>query len=303
MNDAIAIYLAAALLLAVAGGAFALMVRFAPALVADRPDRWHRWGWLLIALALALPAAWHLGGQARRGPAPIELWTGAAGWAGGPALPRVTIRSAATAASAPVVHIERWAMGAALVFGLGGVLLSTLALLRERRRLQALCASLPVVKRVGRVHLCASDLCPVPFAARVRGRAYIVVPTSLLADVARLRLVISHEAQHHRRGDLLSALGLEVLRVFFFWNPAVASWKRLMAELQDLACDGQVLRRRAVSAVEYGHCLLWAAEAAHERRFRLAGARAMAAASNASLHRRMVAILREQGGRPRRWLS
>ena len=304
MNDVLVIYLVAALLLTVTGAALTAMVRFTPGLVADRPERWHRWAWLLVGLALLLPAAWRWGGQARRGPAPIELWSGAASWTGGPALPRLTIRGVGPGAHArPMVRLERWAMGGGLAFALGGMLVSTLGLLRERRRLRSLCEALPLVKRVGRVRVCASDHVPVPFAARAGGLAYIVVPTPLLADLARLRLVIGHEAHHHRRGDLASALWLEVLRILFFWNPALGAWKRSMVELQDLACDQHVLRRREVSATEYGRCLLWAAESAYERRFRLEGARAMAAASTASLRRRMVAILAGPGGTPRRWLA
>jgi hypothetical protein len=301
MSDVLVLYLAAALLLTVSGLAFAVIVRFAPALVAERPERWHRWAWLLMALALVLPVTWRWAGQVRRGPAPIEVWTGAASWAGGPALPRLTIRAASELHAAPALRLDRWAMGGALVFALGGMLISAGLLWRERRRLRALCTSLPVVKRVGRVRICASDLMPGPFAARAAGQAFIVVPTALLADLARLRLVISHEAHHHRRGDLASALWLELLQILFFWNPAVSAWKRAMAELQDLACDRQVLRRK-VSATEYGRCLLWAAEAVHERRFRLQGARAMAAGSNGSLRRRMIAILGRNAA-ARRWLA
>jgi hypothetical protein len=303
MNELLMVYLTAALLLAVTGAALTALVRFAPALVADRPERWHRWAWLLLGLTLVLPVAWRLGGPERRGPAPIELWTGATSWSGGPTLPRLTIGGGRGAAHAgPVVRLERWAMGAGLALALGGMLLAALGLLRERRRLQALCAGLPLVKRVGRVRVCASDLAPGPFAARAGGLAYVVVPTALLADSSRLRLVISHEVHHHRRGDLATAIWLEGLRVLFFWNPALGWWKRSIVELQDLACDRHVLGR-AVSAVEYGHCLLWAAEAAHQPRFRLEGARAMAAGSTTSLRRRMVAILARDGGRVRPWLS
>src|SRR6185295_10479906 len=101
----------------------------------------------------ALPVAWRWGGQVRRGPAPIELWSGAAGWSGGPALPRLTIRGVGDAHAAPVVRLERLVMGGGLAFALGGMLLSTLGLLRERRRLRALCVALPVIKRVGRVEV------------------------------------------------------------------------------------------------------------------------------------------------------
>ena len=298
MTDVLMVYLGGALLLAIAGGVFAAVVRFAPALVAGAPERWHRWGWLLLGLALALPVAWRLGGEVRRGPAPIELWNGNATWAGGPRLPRMSVGFGGAAGARPVVRVERWAMKAVLGFGVLGMLASAATLALRRRRLRALCAALPVIKRAGRVRICASDLVPIPFAARAGGLAYIVVPTALVADVARLRLVISHEAHHHRRGDLAGALGLGALRVLFFWNPTVALWERALVELQDLACDRHVVRRQAVSATEYGRCLLWAAEAARQPRFVLAGARAMAS-SNSSLRRRMVALL--DGGGPRRW--
>ena len=112
------------------------------------------------------------------------------------------------------------------------------------------------------MRLAAGPQHSIPFAARAGGLAYIVVPIDLLADPARLRLVIAHEAQHHRRGDLLAARGYAWLRVLFFWAPLVGRWERAVAELQDLACDRAVLRRRWVSARDYGRCLLWAAEAA-----------------------------------------
>jgi membrane-bound lytic murein transglycosylase D len=303
MSDLLMVYLGAGLLLVIAGAAFAAVVRFAPALVAAAPERWHRWGWLLLGLALALPVAWRLGGTVHRGPAPIEIWKGNATWEGGPQLPRMSVGWGGAVDAKPVVRLERWAMKATLGLGLAGILASAVILGVRRRRLRALCEGLVVIKRAGRVRICASDVVPIPFAARAGGLAYIVVPTALVADTARLRLVISHEAHHHRRGDLLSALGLEALRALFFWNPIVASWERALVELQDLACDRHVLRRRAVSATDYGHCLLWAAELAQQPRYILGGARAMAS-SGSSLRRRMVALL--GGGVPRRggaWLA
>jgi len=207
------------------------------------------------------------------------------------------------AGAAPLVRVERGGMKAALGLGIGGMLLTTLVFAWRRRRLRALCAALPVIKRAGQVRVCASDDISIPFAARAGGLAYIVVPTALVADAPRLRLVISHEAHHHRRGDLAGALALGALRVLFFWNPVVALWERALIELQDLACDRHVLRRRAVSAIEYGRCLLWAAEAAARPRFVLGGARAMASSAS-SLRRRIVALV--DGGRTGRagaWLA
>jgi hypothetical protein len=297
MNQVVMGYLGAALLLTVGGVAFALIVRGASPLVVRAPETWHRWGWLLLAVALALPAAWRTATHTRRGPAPIELWSGAATWDGGPRLPRLTVRWAGSdAGEASRIQLDRWPMAAGISFLLGGVAISALSLVRRRRRLAALCAALPVIKRVGAVRVCASALAPVPFAARAGGLAYIVVPTALVADGVRLRLVIGHEAHHHRRGDLVGAVWLGIVRALFFWNPAVALWEKALIELQDLACDRRVVDRQRVSAVEYGRCLLWAAQAGRGPRYRLAPARGMAD-SVGSLRRRITALA---GGGSRR---
>jgi membrane-bound lytic murein transglycosylase D len=298
MNQIVMGYLGAGLLLTVGGVAFALIVRGASALVVRAPETWHRWGWLLLVVALALPAAWRTAAETRRGSAPIELWSGTATWAGGPRLPRLTVRWAAPDAGRESrVHLDRWPMAAGIGFLLAGMAISALTLVRRRRRLADLCAALPVIKRVGAVRVCASDLLPVPFAARAGGVAYIVIPTALLADGARLRLVIGHEAHHHRRGDLVGAVWLGMVRALFFWNPAVALWEKALIELQDLACDRHVVDRHRVSAVEYGRCLLWATEAARGPRYRLVAARGMAD-SVGSLRRRIVALA--GGGSPGR---
>jgi len=165
-------------------------------------------------------------------------------------------------------------------------------LLRARRHLVSLCRALPTIKRHGRVRLCAADRSPAPYAARARGEAFIVVPTALLADGTRLRMVVDHEAEHHRRGDLLAAGLIGILRILYYWNPALALWERAVAELQDLACDRRVLQRRGISALDYGRCLLWAAEVAGGRRYLLPGARAMAASSVPSLRRRILMLTR-----------
>jgi hypothetical protein len=163
---------------------------------------------------------------------------------------------------------------------------------------------LPVVKRVGRVCLCASDRAHAPFAARFGGVAFIVVPTPLWTDSRQLRMVIVHEAHHHRRGDLAAAMALGCLRALFFWNPLLAVWERVVAELQDLACDRRVLDRLRVPAIDYGRALVWAAEAARGRRYVLVGARGVADGSTASLARRidMLDKTLAGAGRVRTWL-
>jgi len=164
---------------------------------------------------------------------------------------------------------------------------------------------MPVLRRIGRVTVYASDAVAAPFAARMRGRAYIVVPSALVADRARLRLVLAHEAHHHRRRDLHAAAAFQLVRALFFWNPLLARGQRAFAELEDLACDRRVLRSGRVSPVEYARALVWAAEAAvvGPAPTQLA-ARGMAHGSLNCLKRR-IAMLREMHTAPGRahvWL-
>src|SRR4029077_1149263 len=101
---------------------------------------------------------------------------------------------------------------------------------------------------------------------------------------------------HHRRGDLAAAMALGWLRALFFWNPLLAVWERVVAELQDLACDRRVLDRLRVPAIDYGRALVWAAEAARGRRYVLVGSRGVADGSTASLARRIDMLDRTMAG-------
>jgi hypothetical protein len=285
------LYLESGVLLLLGGLITAALVRWGGARVAAAPRRYLGWSLLLLALALLAPALWRLPDRPPRAAA-VEVWSGPRPPVGGPAVAvAVTWPSSAPRARAPGLRLERAVLLPILLVLGGGAALAGFSLLRARRRLAHLCRSLPVIKRHGRVRLCASDQAAAPFAARAGGCAYIVVPTALLADGARLRLVLDHEAEHHRRGDLRLAGLLGALRALFFWNPALALWERAVAELQDLACDRRVLTRRRLTGAEYGRCLLWAAEAAGGPRYLLSGgARAMAASSAPTLRRRILML-------------
>jgi hypothetical protein len=301
-------YAATALLLSVGVLLFAALVRGSPAHAARSPERWLACGWLLIGLALALPWAWRASGAEGGAPAAIEIWGGPRVDAETPEPAQLTIRWAdpATRIGDAGFALAHDVFAAAALLVLAGALASTALLALPQRRLRRFCCELPVVKRIGRVTVCASDALPTPFAARAGGRAFIVVPSALLADRRRLCLVIAHEVQHHRRRDLHAAAGLGVLRALFFWNPLVALWPCVFAELEDLACDRRVMQRGRVSPLEYARALVWAAENAVEAQAALpVGARGMSGASFASLRRRirMLSEIRTGQSGVRVWLA
>ena len=111
-------------------------------------------------------------------------------------------------------------------------------------------------RKFGRLHLCLTEATHVPFSTRGLRNHYIMIPTALLSDKPGLQMAIAHEIQHIRQGDVGWEVGLEILRLMFFWNPVFHIWKRAVDRLRELACDQQLLARGQFDAVAYSECLL-----------------------------------------------
>lgn len=286
-------YLATGIVLLAGALAFAVFVRWGGPGLAARADRFLTWGQAILLGALLLPLALIGGGVSRASRPPLEIWSGPALAGAVASGERVQLRvrmGETRAASVQSLSVGRGVMEVGLGLLLLGALVAGGRRLLVQRRLREFCRTLPVVKQVGQVVLAAGpDQCG-PFVARVRGRAFVVVPTSLLADPRRLAMVLAHEGHHLRRGHLGMARLLAALETLYFWNPALAIWRRALGELEDLACDRRVLGRARVSPLEYGRCLLWAAARAAQP-----AAHSMAASARQTLARRMT-MLEENGG-------
>jgi beta-lactamase regulating signal transducer with metallopeptidase domain len=104
----------------------------------------------------------------------------------------------------------------------------------------------------------------------------------------RLRIVISHELAHVRRGDWVTQLAAELLRAVFWFNPLVwIACRRLRAE-SELACDDEVLNG-GIEGVDYAGHLLELARVLNSPRHAWLSAPAMARPS--SLEGRISAML------------
>jgi len=112
------------------------------------------------------------------------------------------------------------------------------------------------LRRIGCVDIRFTPETRVPFSTRGLFRHYVVLPTDLLAQKNDVRIAVSHEIQHIRQHDLTWEIALELIRPFFFWNPAFAYCKRDVERLRELACDQQVLNRRTHNVRDYCECLL-----------------------------------------------
>jgi membrane-bound lytic murein transglycosylase D len=278
-------YLASAALLAIGAGALWLCVRFCPRALGADPRRWVRIAVLWLAAAFALPVAAELGGRLPSASAAVVVWS--RDLQRGDAHPATSIALRGSDTAGPMVAVDlpnRWLFAAAAVVG-SLVLVLFAGLVLRARTLARVCAALPVVRRQGRVRVCASDEFSAPFSARTPGVAYVVIPTALWADLDQVRMVLAHEAAHLRRGDLGIAFVLAALKRVFFWNPAAHAFERVLRLLQEMACDRAVERR--FGSVRYGRCLVAVAALGRRHVFQLTGAVHMARASHQDLERRL----------------
>ena len=145
-----------------------------------------------------------------------------------------------------------------VVFGL----LGAIALYHTARAVLALWAVRKAIhgsflwRRTPRVEIRVSDTVGIPFAARGLFRRYVVLPSGLMTDPRELRLVLAHEFQHLRTGDVEWELAFEFLRPLLFWNPAYVLWKRSFDHLRELSCDQDVMAAQRISPDDYARCLL-----------------------------------------------
>jgi len=112
------------------------------------------------------------------------------------------------------------------------------------------------LRRAGRLEIRFTHETRVPFSTRGLFKHYIVLPTDLLAHENDVRIAVSHELQHVRQHDLSWEIALELLRPFFFWNPAFILCKRDVERLRELSCDQQVLGKKTYQIGDYCECLL-----------------------------------------------
>ncbi len=122
-----------------------------------------------------------------------------------------------------------------------------------------------VWRRSGSTYIHLSDTISVPFATRGLRRRHVVVPSHLLMHPRELKIVLAHEFEHLRQGDVEWEIVFELLRPLLYWNPVFLLWRRAFGQLRELNCDRAVLRALKVSPREYARCLISFCAAGQER--------------------------------------
>ncbi len=163
-----------------------------------------------------------------------------------------------------------WLIGLALAAAAGAAAQAAMTL-RSAIKLRRAIAHSYLWRQTRTTEIRVSDTVTVPFAARGLTRRYVVLPSSLVTHPRDLRLILAHEFQHLRGGDVEWELAFEAMRPLLYWNPAFLMWKRAFNRLRDLACDQSVVTRRRITAGAYADCLVDFCE----RRIRTQAPRAM----------------------------
>ena len=151
-----------------------------------------------------------------------------------------------------------------------------------------------VWRRSKRTDIRLSDTVRVPFAARGLFRRHVVLPSHLLTQPEKLRIVMAHEFEHLRQNDVEWELLFEVLRPVLYLNPAFLLWKRAFERLREFNCDQAVLESARISPKEYARCLLSFCERSmpsnSARTFNVAFIRTGSSSARAALEARIIAL-------------
>ena len=111
--------------------------------------------------------------------------------------------------------------------------------------------------KTGRVNIAYSDHVQSPC---ISGLVFptIYLPSDFESNYsqAQQKLIILHEIQHHKKGDLWLLLVAEIYCCLFWFNPLAHFSKRFFIADQELACDRQVLKDASQQTrLDYGQAL------------------------------------------------
>jgi len=192
-------------------------------------------------------------------------------------------------------------MQAIAVAGLAGLAIALIRMGAGTWSVRRVLARAQLVRRSGALRILSSDDIGIPFSCWMPGACYIVVPSSLILHPRDLRIVLRHEAQHHRQGDTRVVYAMELTRGIFFLNPLMPMLLKQLRSLQEFACDEALIRERRVRVQEYCECLIRVARSAVRARRPISCLYMADPESDSLLARRIDAALAGHRERLGRW--
>lgn len=85
---------------------------------------------------------------------------------------------------------------------------------------------------------------------------HILIPAGMELSPVDLYYTLSHEASHHFHRDLLIKMGVNILAVVYWWNPAVYLLKARANLLLEMRIDDHITHRDRSNITSYLSCLL-----------------------------------------------
>lgn len=145
----------------------------------------------------------------------------------------------------------------------------------ELEKMRRLLRSSYVVRHMGRVRVAVSDRLESPLSIRFFG-AWVLIPESIVADPVLRKISLLHELQHHRQRDTRWVFVTLFVRRLFVGNPGWLLWEPCLTEIQELACDENLVDQDKIEPREYARGLIAMAETAVGRKERFACAAGLA---------------------------
>lgn len=300
------VYLEMALLMGLSFSVFSFIHRFFRRSIRSfsKPG-WLRISYLILLSSLALPLLMVALPKDRLLRPKAQVWSGVDRVAKEPyaLITMVSVQNSdASLIDKQQIRVDKKNLLRIAVLFLFGIWISILFLMRRFFTLKKFLRGQIPIRCLGKVRILASQNELIPFSTRFLGKAYVIVPEVMLLDAKHSRIAIFHELQHHRSRDTSWILFVEWLKCFFYWNPAIYLWSRLISQLQEFSCDEVLIGRRNFSSRDYGSCLLKVAETAVGIRRHLVGTTSMAACSDSQLKRRIKMMLEYKKERANRGL-
>jgi membrane-bound lytic murein transglycosylase D len=252
--------------------------------------------YVLTIAAVMLPSVSLLQQRAEFLPRNAQIWSGASMRdlaSSSPDTHRIGISVASSEVSAPLYAVSAVTVG----LFVAGVAAFLMVLFVEATRIRRIIVDAQTIARRRRVRVLSSQAVSVPFSLWIPGMHFIVLPAGLILAPADLRMAIRHEAQHHRQLDTRVTYVYQLLRLLFFWNPAVHWLHKSIAEFQEFSCDEALIGSRKVSPQAYCNCLLRVAESAMSLRTTSICASMLGTGAGSMLKRRMEVLLMRQAGK------
>lgn len=95
----------------------------------------------------------------------------------------------------------------------------------------------------------------VPLLYGIR-RPRILIPTGMKLPEEELRFLLSHETAHHFHHDIFIKLGINLLAIVYWWNPACHALKRQLDTVLEMRVDDYVTEDTFESRQGYLRCLI-----------------------------------------------